>query len=261
MLGRRALVGWLGLVLMAASGPAPLTAVPMAATAAPVPFMALIPSCGPPAPLQPATLALTYSIEVIGRNLGTVFGVYIVFNPGAKQQAFNGHADTKQSVDQVIRPLLVPPGTYSVEIQDLDNVRLASAQFAVPCPPTPPGTSPSPPSRSSPPPVLNPTLTLTPAVGPPGTVTVAHGVDFPANTGIQLGWSQGIVSTTSTAIVTDGKGDFTATILIFPHDELGARVLTAVSVLPPNSSLFGFASATFLVVPGAAQPRDFSWRR
>lgn len=109
--------------------------------------------------------------------------------------------------------------------------------------------------------MLDPTLTLTPAVGPPGTVTVAHGVDFPANVGVQLSSSQGIANTASTAIVTDGSGSFTATVLVCPHDELGARVLTAVSVMPPNSSLFGFASAAFLVVPGEVQPRDFAWRR
>jgi hypothetical protein len=50
-------------------------------------------------------------------------------------------------------------------------------------------------------------------------------------------------------------------MLVFPHDQLGVRVLTAVSMTPPNSSLIGFASAFFLVVPGEVQPSDFSWRR
>jgi hypothetical protein len=109
--------------------------------------------------------------------------------------------------------------------------------------------------------VLNPTLTLTPAVGPPGTVTVAHGADFPPNIAIQLAWSQGISGTTPAALVSDGSGAFTTPVLVFPHDELGTRVLTAVSVVPPDSSLLGFASASFLVTPGVVQPRDFSWRR
>jgi hypothetical protein len=50
-------------------------------------------------------------------------------------------------------------------------------------------------------------------------------------------------------------------VLVFPHDELGARVLTAVSLTRPDSALLGFASASFLVVPGEVQPSDFAWRR
>ena len=90
---------------------------------------------------------------------------------------------------------------------------------------------------------------------------MAHGADFPPNVPIQLAWSQGIAGTTAGALTADGAGTFTTTVLVLPHDELGARVLTALSVQPPGSSLFGFASASFLVVPGAVQPRDFSWRR
>jgi hypothetical protein len=258
MPGRRALIGWVGLALLGL-GPAPQSAVRSAATATPAPVMALVPTCGPPAPTQPGEVVLTYSIEVVARNLG-IYGVYIVFNPGAAQRVFSATPDAKGSLDQVVHPPLAPPGTYTVQVQDLDYVAMTSAQFVVPCPP--PRPSPSvPPASPGPPRVLNPTLTLSPAVGPPGTVTVARGAGFPAGVPIQLGWSEGIVSTTATAIVTDGSGSFTATVLIFPHDELGTRVLTAVSAVPPNSSLFGFASAFFLVVPGEAQPRDFTWRR
>jgi hypothetical protein len=236
----------------------------LAATAAPAPSMAVIPNCGPAKP-GPTGTVLTYSIRVIGQNLG-IYGVYIVFNPPSKPGTLPTPAPPQvqpfnQAVDQVINPPLMPPGTYQVQIQDLDYYPLASAEFTVPCPPSP---SPSPAPLPSPgvlPRVLNPTLTLTPAVGPPGTVTVAHGTDFPASTPIQLGWSVGIAGTTHSAITSDGSGAFTATVLILPHDELGNRVLTAVSVQPPNSTSFGFASANFLVVPGEVQPRDFSWRR
>ena len=109
--------------------------------------------------------------------------------------------------------------------------------------------------------VLNPTLTLTPVVGPPGTIVTARGADFPPGTQVQLSWSQGIVSTASAPIATDASGTFTTRVLVFPHDTLGARVMTAVSLVPPKSSLSAFASAPFLVVAGEVQPSDFAWRR
>ena len=231
-----------------------------AAAAAPPPVMAVVPSCGQPASTQISETVVTYSIEVIARNLG-IYGVYVVFNPGRAQQKFLEQPDEVGSLDQVIHPAAVAPGEYTIEVQDLDNVAMASARFLVPCP-APPSPSPSPPSRVTPPPrVLNPTLTLTPAVGPPGTIVTARGADFPASTQVQVSWSQGIVSTTAAPITTDASGAFTTRVLVFPHDALGARVLTAVSLTPPKSSLFGFASASFLVVAGEAQPADFAWRR
>ncbi len=260
----RALAAWLGLTILALAPAAPGAV----RTAAAVPVMAVVPTCGPPAPTQPGELTLTYAIQVIARNLG-IYGVYIVFNPGPAQRVFRAQPDTNGSLNQVVHPPVVGPGAYKVEVQDLDYVRMASAEFLVPCPPPvsvvttrPPSASPSQPTRTSPPPaVLNPTLTLTPLVGPPGTIVTARGADFPAGVAVQVSWSQGIVSTTAAAIVTDQSGAFTTTVLVFPHDELGTRALTAVSAAPPNSSQIGFASAFFLVVPGAVQPRDFSWRR
>jgi len=263
---RRLLGGLAALALLAA------TSAP--AHAATAPAIALRPSCGPagqtPSPLPSPGVGAGYRIEVIGRGLPPGQGD-VVFNPGTRQQAFGSTTDSAGNLDIVIQPSLVPAGTYMVNVESfhLESI-VARALFQVPCPPTPPPASPSPsrppsptpPPRFTPPPrVLNPTLTLTPAVGPPGSVTVAHGTDFPPNIGIQLAWSQGIAGTASAALVTDASGAFTTTVLVFPHDELGTRVLTAVSLVPPDSSLLGFASASFLVTPGAVQPRDFSWRR
>ena len=76
-----------------------------------------------------------------------------------------------------------------------------------------------------------------------------------------MAWSQGIAGTTPAAVTTDGSGAFTTTVLVLPHDELGTRVLTALSAPPPGSTQVGFASAFFLVTAGAVQPSDFSWRR
>lgn len=262
-------LGALAVLLLAAASPAG------AAAAVLPPSLALRPNCGSPGP-GPLPIPLPspgsrpgYTIEVIGRGLPPGEGD-VVFDAAGSRQSFAETTDAGGGLDVVVHPLAVPAGVYAVEVESFQQESVvARAVFVVPCPPAPspsptptaapsgPGPSP-PPGRPSPTPlVLNPTLTLTPAVGPPGTVTVAHGSDVP----IQLAWSQGIAGTTTAAPAADGSGAFTTTVLVLPHDELGARVLTAVSVQPPNSSLFGFASASFLVVPGAVQPRDFSWRR
>jgi hypothetical protein len=273
---RRLLGGLLAAVLVLAS------AGSAAAAAAPVPrSIAVRPDCGPvgtgpppsgPPPPRSLTAAPpTYTIEVIGRGLPANSEADVVFNPGAAQQAFAGSIDGTGAEDDVIHPVTVPAGTYVVEVRPFTfsgetTVPLPGARtlFTVPCPPPPPTPSPSPtpPLRISPPPrVLNPTLTLTPPVGSPGTIVTARGADFPASVPVQLSWSQGIGGTTSAPITTDATGAFTTRVLVLPHDALGPRVLTAVSVTPPNSSLFGFASAAFLVVAGEVQPNDFSWRR
>ncbi|HSR25369.1 MAG TPA: hypothetical protein VLW53_17570 [Candidatus Eisenbacteria bacterium] len=265
----RGLPAVLAALLVAAASPAAA-----AAAAAMPPSLVLRPNCGPagsgplPSPLPSPGSRAAYTIEVIGRGLPPGQGD-VVFDPGGSRQAFAETTDATGGLDVVIHPFTVPAGTYAVVVESfhLESI-VARALFVVPCPPSPsptasPGPSASPPpGRATPPPrVLDPTLTLTPAVGPPGTVTVAHGSDFPANVPVQLAWSQGISGTVAVAVAADGSGAFTTSVLVFPHDELGVRVLTAVSVVPPDSSLLGFASATFLVTPGQVQPRDFSWRR
>lgn len=259
----------LALLAPVLQAPAATALVPRPASTGP--SVAVVPACGPAAPVSEVEAVVPYSIEVIGRNLGS-FVTQVVFNPGPNESQFAAQVQNG-SLDQVIKPFPVAPGTYIVGIRiltDEGNVIIATAQFVVPCPPTPParGTPTPPPPASAPPgvvvtppPVLNPTLTLTPAVGPPGTVVVARGADFPAGVPVQLGWNQGIAIENVAPVTTDSTGAFTETVLVLPHDELGSRLMTAVSVEPPNSSMFGFASAPFLVVPGEVQPRDFASRR
>jgi hypothetical protein len=249
---RRLLLGGLLLAVLVGGSPG-------SAAAAAQPAMAVVPACGRPASAQTGAVVVPYSIEVIARNLG-IYGVSIVFNPGAAQRVYPAQPDQNGSLDQVIHPAPVPAGTYTIEIQDLDNVPMASALFAVPCPP--PQNTPSPSPGASPQAVrLNPTLTLTPLVGPPGTIVTARGAGFPPDMQVQVSWSQGIAGTTAAPIATDAAGTFTTRVLVFPHDALGRRVLTAVSLISPDSSLFALASASFLVVPGEVQPGDFAWRR
>jgi hypothetical protein len=293
MFRRARRLAWLGLAALVpvVAAASPVTA---RAAAAPLPALALRPDCGvvgpglpasPPPPLPSPTPtptpqqsptpiqirlaipAATYSIEVIGRGLPPGDGE-LIFNPGGSEQTFAVTVGTAGGLDTTIGPVAVPKGTYLVQLVSFHLESIAAqALFVVPCPPPvspPPVVSPSPPGRL--PPVLNPTLTLTPPVGPPGTVIVAHGTDFPANVPVTLDWSQGIAGSTGAPVLVDASGSFTATVLVFPHDELGTRVLTAVSAPLVNYSLvanpvIGFASASFLVVPGEVQPRDFSSRR
>jgi hypothetical protein len=260
---RLRLLGGLLLALLVGGSPGSAAAAAAPGQAS----IAVMPTCERAGTAQVSTVVVPYTIEVIARNLG-IYGVYIVFNPGPAQRLSSAQPDQNGSLDQVIHVAPVPAGTYTIQVQDLDYVPVASTLFVVPCPmptpvgPSPPAASPSAPPRISPPPrVLNPTLTLSPAVGPPGTIVTARGADFPASTPVQVSWSQGIGGTTAAPITTDASGGFATTVLVLPHDALGTRVLTAVSVTPPKSSLFGFASASFLVVAGEVQPNDFSWRR
>ncbi|HEU5003804.1 MAG TPA: PKD domain-containing protein [Actinomycetota bacterium] len=96
----------------------------------------------------------------------------------------------------------------------------------------------------SPPPGFSPKITLSPAVGPPGTVVAVDGTGFPASSAVALVWSPGIGRTT---VTTDAHGTFTGRqVLIFPKDRLGPRTLTA--------DPFPTATAAFLVVPPPLAP-------
>lgn len=105
------------------------------------------------------------------------------------------------------------------------------------------------------------TIILKPSVGPPGTVTTVIGTGFPVGAVVKLSWSQGI-GVTAPSITIGASQSFQVVLLIYPHDELGMRRLSAGPDLKvTNAPLFNIATADFLVVPGSAQPRDFSWRR
>ncbi|MBT2448957.1 DUF11 domain-containing protein [Streptomyces sp. ISL-43] len=107
--------------------------------------------------------------------------------------------------------------------------------------------------------VRQPVLELSPVLGPPGSVTQAHGADFPPGATVDLRWDRG-VTVASTPVVVGADGSFTAPVLILVQDTLGDRKLTAThaDVTPP---LFTEVSAPFLVVPGVLQPDNFQWRR
>ena len=99
--------------------------------------------------------------------------------------------------------------------------------------------------------VRAPVLTVNPGAGPPGFVVRATGTDFPPGATIRLAWTTGI-SQTPGEITAGADGKFDTQVLIFHHDQLGLRSLTATSSGGPR---FGVTSSSpFLVVPGTQQP-------
>jgi Tol biopolymer transport system component len=101
--------------------------------------------------------------------------------------------------------------------------------------------------------VIRPVLELDPPIGPPGFVTDAVGRDFPPGALVRLTWDPGL--TTETRPVRVGRdGTLREQVLVVRKDELGVRVLRAEPVQGPR---FSVEAPEFLVVAGAAQPRDF----
>jgi hypothetical protein len=110
-------------------------------------------------------------------------------------------------------------------------------------------------------PCVKGSIKLTPRVGPPGTVVTVTGSGFPVGAVVKLSWNRGVPFKLATITIGASQG-FQVKLLIFPHDELGRRTLSAGPDLSvSNAIIFNIATADFLVVPGSEQPRDFSWRR
>ncbi|MFJ7156300.1 hypothetical protein ACIQUQ_15295 [Streptomyces sp. NPDC101118] len=107
--------------------------------------------------------------------------------------------------------------------------------------------------------VKEPTLTLIPPLGPPGSVTQASGTQFPPGATLRLRWSRG-VTVASAPVVVRADGTFSAPMLILVQDTLGERELR-VAQAGVRTPLFRELTAPYLVVPGVLQPSDFQWRR
>ncbi|AXG82311.1 HYR domain-containing protein [Streptomyces paludis] len=102
--------------------------------------------------------------------------------------------------------------------------------------------------------VLQPRLTVVPAVVEPGQVVVARGTDFPPGVRVGLSWSAGITAAAGQPVVTGRDGTFEAQVLVLRKDVLGPRRLrTGVSDLDR-------LERPVLVVPRTLQPPDFAGR-
>jgi Tol biopolymer transport system component len=97
-----------------------------------------------------------------------------------------------------------------------------------------------------------PKISISPRVGPPGTVVAVTGSNFAAGQPVTLVWSAGITPQPLSAVVAGPDGTLHAQVLVLPHDILGKRTLTATSIV--NGTPGVPATAAFLVVPDTAQP-------
>jgi hypothetical protein len=197
----------------------------------PCPSITADPTCG----------AVGDSIHVHGQGFRADLQVSVALTPPTPSTpdatAVPGGDST---FDVVIRVSDRPPGTYSVIAQQLRTQSAARAAFQIPC--------------------TKAALKLVPTVGPPGTVVTVVGTGFPVGSIVKLTWSQGIPIRIASITIGASQG-FQIRLLIFPHDELGKRKLSAGPDLSvAGAPLFNIATADFLVVPGSSQPRDFSWR-
>jgi Tol biopolymer transport system component len=95
-------------------------------------------------------------------------------------------------------------------------------------------------------------ITVVPALGPPGIVTVVTGTGFPPGAPITLSWSAGITPQPLAPIVTDAKGGFVAQLLVLPRDRIGTRQVRATLV--GTAAPVAPATARFLVVKGTVAP-------
>ncbi|WP_269671476.1 VWA domain-containing protein [Streptomyces pactum] len=101
--------------------------------------------------------------------------------------------------------------------------------------------------------VLQPELTLAPQVGPPGSVALARGKDFPPGATVAFTWNPGITAARSTVRVRP-DGTFDAQVLVLRKDRLGPRTLHArAGGLDPLTK-------PFLVVQRHLPPPDFAGR-
>ncbi len=188
-------------------------------------------------------------IAVTGTGFQPRNPVAITFEPPAGGKPI---ASALPGADSTFRIAIVvpsnPKGTYAVvATQNYVAAALAipplilRAEFTIPC--------------------VKGSIKLMPKVGPPGTVVTVIGTGFPVGAVVKLSWNRGVPFKLA-SITIDASQAFQVKLLIYPHDELGKRQLSAGPDLSnPNAIIFNIATADFLVVPGSEQPRDFSWRR
>jgi hypothetical protein len=114
-----------------------------------------------------------------------------------------------------------------------------------------------PPVPPRPPPGPPPTVTVSPELGPPGSVVMIEGHGFPSGRAVTLHWAAtpgatGAAPPFSPVVVTatrDDGGFGPTPLLVLPGDVVGPRLADAQADQPGIS-----ATAPFLVVPGSVQP-------
>jgi hypothetical protein len=107
--------------------------------------------------------------------------------------------------------------------------------------------------------VLAPTLSIGPAIGPPGFVTLATGTNYPPGAVVRLNWDFGITATPNLVTIKP-DGTFRIQVLVMRKEPLGERLLIGTRFA---GTPFGTVPAAqpFLVVPRSLGPPDFDSRR
>ncbi|HEY7023486.1 MAG TPA: hypothetical protein VH371_00850 [Candidatus Limnocylindrales bacterium] len=194
---------------------------------------AVKPNCGDDVNVNPAP----YSVEVVGRGFIPGF-VQLVFDFDGAQELFSTTANGNGRFDATITPTARPAGSYRIAAQQADaNAMLdqAFASFGVPCSET--------------------LLIVTPNSTSPGFVVTVHGTGFPANKPVELRWSYGIGAAQPIEVTADATGSFDRQVLIFAHDFVGERQVTAG--MPGSPNAFPGAEATLLVEAGQGSPPSY----
>ncbi|NUT54232.1 MAG: VWA domain-containing protein, partial [Saccharothrix sp.] len=218
----------------------------------------------PPQPQPPpsAEVAVTVTAAPVPGYTGTpVTARYTVTNAGpdtatgivvsgdAPQATAPGQRDVRaQSACTQANPCSLAPGGRLEVVQDLvytGPVRNGALRAGVSSALPDPNTANN--SATTQITVLQPVLTVSPAVASAGQVVQVRGVDFPPGTVLSFSWDVGITATTAPTVV-PGNGAFDAQMLILRKDRVGPRnLLVGQSGSPP-------AAVPVLVVARNDQP-------
>lgn len=109
---------------------------------------------------------------------------------------------------------------------------------------------------SSPLVVGEPTITLTPTVGPPGLVPTAKGAGFPPKTKVTLAWQFG-VGQRPIDVTTDAKGNFSVPLVV-PYNDIKNKRMAGAALTGTGTGFKPVKSPTYMVggVPNFPGPNQ-----
>ena len=235
--------------------PTAVCTVTASATFTAVPVLTLDPPCSTTGTPQTLTVsgagwgpgfAVTVTYDVPSETIKTVsagkdgtFSVTFDVTPPNRDVVVRAEQGRTESDVRVTWSRCPPPGVTTTSTTATTIPPITTAPVATTT--TAPGTPTTSPVVTVPP-TPGVVLTVVPSLGPPGFVALAKGTGFPPGP-VSLAWVQGIGTFTATA---DATGAFETSVLVFPRDRLGPRLLVASGTVN--------ASAPFLVVPSTVQP-------
>jgi hypothetical protein len=223
-----------------------VTAGSAAAAAQQPPSITVLPTCIDQRPLRTR-------ITVSGRNFPPDFDVRAIFDSGRADQDMDRAVtdnDGSFAISDLVTAELDPDpviGGYRIRVDLIQAEESMTTVFRVPCPQPPRTTTTQPGTTTTttePPQVFTPTLTIDPAVGPPGFVATATGTGWPTGP-VTIGTSAGGQPITAVA---DSGGGFRVSVLVYPGTSLGQLGVQGTGAGGVT------ATGTFLVVPRGVEP-------